>query len=159
MGFMAGLTTNRGEGGVRSGGAFETTDEASRRVTPYALRARGPGRYARGIGMAGDEPFGALDMMCGSVMALVTVPRGSYGDGQSRPVRHIGIAQRRCVFAARTMATLALHVRDALQGWWHGVPIAIRQDGRKRPPGLGSDVVEPTVDRIGINIVTSRMAL
>ena len=57
------------------------------------------------------------------------------------------------------MATLALHIGNTLQRRRHGIPVAVRQHGRKRPSGLGGDVIEPAVNRIGINIVTSRVAL
>jgi hypothetical protein len=103
--------------------------------------------------MAGDVPFGAFDLMCRGVMALVALARVE-SDREPWPIWRVFISQRSGVFTARAVAILTLDVGEILQRWRHGRKVAIGLDGWENPARLGCDVIKACVDSVRVRIVT-----
>src|ERR1035437_4174612 len=77
-------------------------NEAIGRVTGQAIGTGGAGRQS----MAGNIPFGALNMVSRGIVALVTVA------GLGALANEIGVAERVSVLAARPVAVLALDIGE-----------------------------------------------
>src|ERR1017187_4352601 len=131
---------------------------SSRMATDTGFAAGAGGRGTR-HGMKRVFPFKALDVRRGSVMAL---PAGAFretdGDG-------VGIAQHaeaEHVLAAGAVAVFTLDVRQVGQRrviGLHAGPVAIGQDARERPAQRFRNVVETTVDGVGVGVIPDGMAV
>src|ERR1035437_4245899 len=118
-------------------------------MTAGAGSAAWAGRSARGSGMDGIVPFGALDVVGHCVVTLRAGARAvTDGDG-------IGIsryAMRKHMLTAGTVTVFALDVGQALQLRRHAGPVAIGQHGRESPAVQRRHVVKAAVvgKRVGI---------
>src|SRR5690349_11368742 len=87
---------------IRAAKVVHAIDETISCVTAHARGAAWARGYARRVGMAGNIPFGSLDVMGGGVVALIAVTGAKCSGNEIR------VAQRVSMLTSRSMAVFTL---------------------------------------------------